>query len=228
MQHYEAKIREILLENGRRKAWVDCPKRAIPAPGRYVMGWALDDPEAPLATPLFAEKIAPDGFLAAPDIPRSWEPGTQLSVFGPAGKGFSLPKTARRVAALALDNALSCLTPVIEQALAQGAAVAIWTDLLISGISASVEISPLSTAAEAPFWADFLIAEIPVERLMNIRQILGLTSKTRRLPCPSQALLRTTMPCGGLGACGACAVTTGHGWHFTCRDGPVFDLERLL
>jgi hypothetical protein len=228
MQRYEARIREILLENGRRKAWINCPKGAIPAPGRYLMGWALDDPEAPLATPLFAEQIATDGFLAAPEIPRSWEPGAQLSVFGPAGKGFSLPKTARRMAALALGNAFSCLTPVIEQALAQGAAVAIWTDLPIESVSASVEINPLNTAAEAPFWADFLIAEMPIERLVNIRQILGLTSETRRLPCPSQALLRTAMPCGGLGACGACAVTAGHGWHLTCQDGPVFELERLL
>ena len=84
-----ATIREILLDGNLRKAWIHCEPRAVPAPGRYLLAWALDEPEAPLGAPLFAEQISERGFLAAPPVPNSWEPGDRLAIYGPLGHGFA-------------------------------------------------------------------------------------------------------------------------------------------
>jgi dihydroorotate dehydrogenase electron transfer subunit len=38
----------------------------------------------------------------------------------------------------------------------------------------------------------------------------------------------TEMPCGGLGDCGVCALTSGRAWKLACQDGPVFDIHELI
>ena len=46
-------------------------------------------------------------------------------------------------------------------------------------------------------------------------------------PGPGQVLVRTDMPCRGIGECGLCAVRTTRGWQHACTDGPVFQLKEL-
>ena len=89
MRIYEGMVRETQLQGGiGRTAWIECPKAAIPAPGRYVMAWSPEEADAPLATPLFAARIEAGGFQAASPIPGGWEPGTRLQLRGPLGKGL--------------------------------------------------------------------------------------------------------------------------------------------
>ena len=67
---------------------------------------------------------------------------------------------------------------------------------------------------------------LPVSELPGVRKWLGL-NPFQRLACPAQLLIRTAMPCSGLGECGVCAVATRVGWALACSDGPVFDFNTL-
>jgi hypothetical protein len=89
-----------------------------------------------------------------------------------------------------------------------------------------VEVGPLSGLAEALAWADFLALDIPLVKLPDLGQILGVN--LRQPPCPAQALVAVDMPCGGAAECGACGVKVSGKWKLACKDGPVFDLGKLL
>ena len=207
-------------------AWIACPAEAIPGPGQYVQAWSPRDGAAALATALFPALIEPNGFLAAPPAPRGWEPGTLLELRGPIGHGFHLPGTARRLALAAFGESTARLRPVMDQALQANLAVALFCALPEQNIPAAVEIYPIHELSEALQWPDVLILDIPVEDLAKLRNLLRLKAEDY-LPCPTQALVATAMPCGGLAECGACFVPGRRTWKQACQDGPVFDLNDL-
>jgi len=150
MRLYDASIRELrYYTSNDPAAWITCPAEAIPAPGRYIAAWSVTDGAAPLSTPLFAAQIAPDGFLAAPPIPSSWEPGAILELRGPLGQGFTLPATARRLALAALAETSTRLLPLIPLALQNDTAVALFSDSQIPDIPSAVEIYPIQDLPEA-------------------------------------------------------------------------------
>lgn len=229
MRVHHGTVREIHWQGDLgRTTWIECPKAAIPSPGRYVMAWSPEDADAPLATPLFAARIEARGFLAAPPVPPIWEPGSLLQLRGPHGSGFALPGALRRLALAGLGDSLAPLLPLMDSALDQGAAVALYTDHAPPGLPSAVEVSPLEALSEALTWADYMAMELPVQAIPNLGRLLGVEQAARNLPCPAQALVRLAMPCGGLAECGACAVETRRGWKLACSDGPVFDLIDLL
>jgi hypothetical protein len=80
---------------------------------------------------------------------------------------------------------------------------------------------------EATSWADFLALDLPVESIPGLRQRLGLREQ-EVVACTAQALVRTEMPCGGLGECGVCALTRRRAWKLACRDGPAFEVRELI
>jgi hypothetical protein len=196
--------------------------------GRYVMAWSPEDSDAPLATPLFAARIEARGFQGASPIPSSWEPGTRLQLRGPLGKGFTPPANLRRLALASLDESMSRLQPLMQTALEQGAAVALFTDHGVSNLPSAVEVNPLETLQEALTWADYLAVDLPREAIPELSRFMGVERRPRALACPAQALVHLAMPCGGLAGCGACAVETRGGWKLACEDGPVFELIDLL
>lgn len=228
MHDYEGRVSEIQLWNGQEAAWIACPQKVIPGSGRYVLAWSPGDEGAPLATPLFAAQVSPQGFLAAPPTPRAWEPGARLLLRGPLGRGFRLPSTARRLALAVLGEGSARLLPLMQEALEGEAAVALFTDGPLPRLPTAVEIGPLSGLAEALAWADFLALDVPLEALPNLDQLLGLEPDALQLPCTAQALVVTVMPCGGLAECGACGIKGSRGWKLACKDGPVFDLATLM
>ena len=128
----------------------------------------------------------------------------------------------------ALGETISRLLPVIHQALALEASIALFTDQAIPSLPLALEISPLSALPEALTWADFLALDLPLESVPDLRQTLGLAPEAQRLPCLAQALVYSAMPCAGLAECGACATPSRRGWKLACKDGPVFALEDLL
>jgi NAD(P)H-flavin reductase len=229
MRVYDGIVREIQLQSGTgRTAWIACPKSAIPAPGRYVMAWSPEDADAPLATPLFAARIEADGFLAAAPVPTIWEPGSAIQLRGPLGRGFAPPGNLRRLALANLGEGIAHLQPLLWNALDQGAAVALFTDLPAPGLPSAVEVSLPEGLSEALTWADYLAVDLPAEQIPALSRLLGLEQAVRALPCPAQALVHLAMPCGGLADCGACGVETRGGWKLVCNDGPVFELIDLL
>jgi dihydroorotate dehydrogenase electron transfer subunit len=212
--------------SGSVSAWVRCPAELIPAPGQALAAW-LEADTAPLATPLFLQTAAPEGFWAAPPLPSTWSVGTSLRLRGPLGNGFQLPPTARRVALAAVDASPARLLPLIAAALAQDAALALFADGPLPELPTAVEFFPLAALAENLAWADYLALDAPRALLPRLPELLGLAPGDPP-PLDGQILIATEMPCLGLGACGACAVTSGRRYRLVCRDGPVLPLHAGL
>ena len=217
---------EIYLENGLTGGRLLCPQNLIPKAGQYLLA---DDPasNAPLPVPLFNAGSTPGGFIITPPIPWTWQPGTTLSLRGPLGRGFSLPGSARRVTLVALGETSARLKPLLADALEQDAAVVLVSDLDVPDLPSEVEIQPVSALTEVAQWADYLAIDVPRESLPGLREMLGPNGQVR-VKLEAQALVLAPMPCGGMGECGVCAVTTRRGWKMNCKDGPVFDLNDLI
>jgi hypothetical protein len=229
-QVFEGRLTELRLDENRERtlAWISCPPRAVPAPGRYLLAWAARDREAPMAAPLFAAQSANGGFLAAPPIPEHWMPGERLYLRGPLGHGFELPRPLHRLALACFGEGVDRLLPLAALALEERSAVAIFSNVTIPKLPLAVEVNPLSALPEAVPWADFLALDLPLERLSELQSQLGLGEDDPIPTIQTQALITTPMPCGGIAECGACALPSGKTWKLTCKDGPVFALKDLL
>jgi NAD(P)H-flavin reductase len=223
MQTAQGCIEEIYLD-GRRAARLTCPPALVPAPGQYLLAWAPTDPHASLACPVYQAGTCSGGFYAAPALPATWQPGTQLSLRGPLGHGFNLPPAARRVALIAFGNTSARLLALLEPALAQKAALTLLTDAPLPGLPSAVEISPLAALPETLRWADYLALDLPTGPALD-----EYKSLLRSLhPGSGQVFIETPVPCGGLAECGVCAVNLGVGLRYACHDGPVFDLRDFI
>jgi len=218
-------VREVRLDyQGHLAAWIRCSPDLLPEPGQYLLGWNPQDREAALGATLFPGEITDQGFLAL-DPPRYLEPGTVLELRGPLGKGFRLPTGVRRLALVAFEDGPHRLLPLVGRALAQQAAVALFCDLPLPSLPASLEVSPLATLPDALGWADFLAVDLRLESLADLGKHLGDYSAHRSLN--GQVLVQTAMPCSTVAECGVCAVPLRRGWKYACKDGPVFDLRTL-
>jgi dihydroorotate dehydrogenase electron transfer subunit len=149
-----------------------------------------------------------------------------LDLVGPLGNGFELPREVQRLGLVALGDTISRLMPLVGQIEHSQRGVTLFTNLPLPRIPAYLEAYPLPSLVEALDWPDFLVIDLPLERLPELRDILGLADG-RSLACPTQVLVTTPMPCAGLAQCGACAVPGRRGWKLACEDGPVFDLHQL-
>jgi Iron-sulfur cluster binding domain of dihydroorotate dehydrogenase B len=226
VHHFDAIVRELRFSHGATTARIKCAPAAIPAAGQYVMAWSPMDLDAPLAIPLFASKFEPDGFLTAPPVPRTWEPGSILELRGPLGRGFGIYPSTRRLVVVSLEDTSARLMPVMRHALEHDIAVTFFSSLPVTDFPAEVEISPLQELADALHWADLLIFDLALDDLFQLRKLLHLSPEDH-LPCPAQALIVTKIVCGGLAECGACLVPKGRTYRLSCIDGPVFDLNDL-
>jgi dihydroorotate dehydrogenase electron transfer subunit len=225
MRIHSGLVAEIRLDaGGNLAAEIHCPPGAVPAPGRYTLA-AL--PGSILPEALFSAGITRRGFQAAPPFPADWSPGSSLQLVGPLGRGFQLPKGIKRLALLAAGESVERLLPLSTAALADGASVAMFTDAALPPLPAPVEAHPSSALPEAFRWADFLAADLPFEHLADLSGLLCLDER-QLPPCPGQALVFGRVPCGGMADCGLCALPAGRGWAYVCKDGPVFDLKKLL
>ena len=228
MRKSTGRVAEVQLSSdGSAAAWIACPREAIPGPGRYSLAWAPEDIDASLAAALFASEASETGFLAPAPVPKAWEPGMELVLRGPLGRGFDLPLTARSVALAACSATVARLLPLMRDALAQEAAVALFTDNPLPALPLDLEVHPLSALPEALSWADYLALDLPVEMLDSLGRLLGVDEFTARALPAAQALVLTPMLCGGMADCAVCAVKTGRKWKMACKDGPVFNLKEL-
>lgn len=222
-------IREVTLwPGGEIAAWIDCPPPAAPGPGRLSMIWPVDDQEAPLATPVFAGKLSEHGWMTGSALPAHWSPGLELELRGPLGKGFQPDPAARRIGLAACDHSAGRLLPLVDWGLSHGAAVALFADSLLPSLPSEVEIHALAALAESLDWPDYLAIDIRRNELIELPGLLGLQPERIRLGCEAEVLVATSMPCGGIGECGACSVQTRRGQRLGCQDGPVFNFRDLF
>jgi dihydroorotate dehydrogenase electron transfer subunit len=228
MQNYVGNIIEFQLNvEGKKTVHMACPDKLRPAPGQYLLAHAPSDPDALLATVLFPTALHPGGFIAAPPIPATWALGTPLHLSGPFGKGFRLPTHIRNLALVTLGETVSRLLPLLPLADNPALFTASPFHLFSSSLPLALEINPLSDLPAALRWADYLVLDLPLERLPDLPKILGLSSE-RFVPCPAQVLVHTPMPCGGLADCGVCAVGDARRYALACKEGPVFDLREVM
>ena len=223
MQMAKGCIDEIYLD-GRHAARLSCPPALIPAPGQYLLAYDATDLDSSLAHPVYAAGLCPEGFYAAPPLPIKWLPGAELTLRGPLGHGFTLPVSSRFVALAALGGTCARLLSLLERALAQKAAVVLLTDDPPNDLPSAIEISPLSALPETARWSDYLAIDIPRATIQEaIKPIHELNNIGY-----AQVFIETSVPCGGIGECGLCAVSLRKGYKLACKDGPVFELKTVL
>lgn len=205
----------------------DLRQKYWPQPGQYLPCQPAADNSHCLPIPLFRVLGEPDQLSLAP-IPDHWGPGDKLIFSSPQGHGFELPPGARRVGLIPFAVSPGRLLSLVRPALAQGAEVSLFyepslsTDLL-KRIPSHVEVLPLSSLIEDPGWPDYLAVDLERPNAGCFTQQVDLGN----LQCSGEMLVRTPMPCRGIGACGVCAVHTHRGIRHVCVDGPVFSLEEV-
>jgi dihydroorotate dehydrogenase electron transfer subunit len=222
----EAVVAELCLIGGLQSAYVACNQEAIPAPGRYVLAHEVGS-EAPLATELFAAEYRQGGFVVAPPVAKEWKPGSVLDIRGPLGNGFNVPRNARRVALIAFNDDASRLLPLAERAGRQGAAVALVCKDPPGDLPLHLEVHPPRGLPEVFAWADYTAIDVQVGSVPALKKALLQSDRLGR-GRSAQALVRASMPCGGLAECGVCTVRTAKGPRWACVDGPVFELGLLV
>ena len=225
MHTAQGTLMEVSLEDEQRLARLNCPPNMIPSAGQYLL--ASHDSVSPLAIPLFYTDSAAQGFIAAPPVPASWNPGQRMALRGPFGHGFEIPAVARKIALIAYDDSHLRLRGLIQAALRQGAAVVLVGNLAVENLPDAVEMQPLSLLPEIMAWADYAAFDVARENLSGLKEMLG-GQKQISVWSEVQVLIRTPMPCGGVAECGVCAVSLRSGWKMACKDGPVFEYNDLL
>jgi hypothetical protein len=225
--YYTGRVSEIRLEvSGQWEIYLICPGKAIPSPGQYLLASDPTNRTVALGTPLFISEEIAHGFWANPLHPVSWGLGTSLDLIGPFGHGFTLPRNVQRLGLVAIGETIARIKPIITSLVNAQTSVTLFTDLTLPRLPEAVEISPLVSLKMALDWPDFLVLDVPLSQLNELRDVFGLGDEVR-LPCPAQVLITTPVPCAGMARCGACAVQTRRGWRLVCEDGPVFELSSL-
>jgi hypothetical protein len=223
MKNGQGLLSEIYLDS---RAQILCPPELIPAPGQYILAHASASAD-PLAVPVFFSHSAPNGFCAAPFLPREWTPGTQLNLRGPLGHGFSIPTFARKVALIAFDESSARLHGLISIALKQDAEVVLVSNSIVGDVPEAVEVQPQQALTDIYQWADYAALDVARENLHQLGEMLGKREQAKS-PREAQVLVRAPMPCGALAECGVCALTIRREWKMICKDGPVFELNSIL
>jgi dihydroorotate dehydrogenase B-like protein len=213
-------VAEMILRDGLRHARIDCPANLVPAPGQYLL--ASDASNSTLPVPIFYTDSASQGFIAAPPLPDSWNPGHEIYLRGPLGRGFVLPTSARKVALVAFGDSPARLQGLIAPALTQNAAVVLLCDSRLDNLPDAVEVQPVSALSEVMDWADYIAFDVARENLPKLNERVFNGNPAKALS-EAQVLIRTPLPCGGMAECGVCALTGKSGWKMACKDGPVFN-----
>ena len=233
MAHYNGRLVELLLEPYQNAAArIACPAQAVPKPGQYLQAHQPNQPLEVTPTSLFRageSHPAGDGGLSFPvagPLPEDWQPGTELKLRGPLGRGFELPKHLRRLALIALVDSPARLIPLISIGLERDAELVLVCDAPVGALPLAVEQQSLADLPKALAWADFLAIDIALERLEELVDFLVTKGRTRAPK--GQALVFSPMPCCGLAKCGVCSLKTKNGARLACEDGPVFKLEELI
>jgi hypothetical protein len=217
-------VAELGLVAGEEQVRIACSPEFVPAPGQYLMGASRG---AVQATPLFLTGKWKQGFLAPKPFPSEWQPGTELTLYGPLGTGFSLPGDVQRLALIASGETHSRLLPLAGQLQYPQANITLFSDAPLADLPPELEVYPMQDLPEYLNWADFYAVDAPIERLGTLQALFNYPDG-RLASIRGQVLVHSSMPCLGLGRCGVCAVKVKRAWKHACEDGPVFELADVI
>jgi dihydroorotate dehydrogenase electron transfer subunit len=224
----QTKLLELTQIGPIRAGVFDLPEKHWPKPGQYLPCQRLSASSDILVTNLFSI-LGGKGTPTLAPIPTDWYPGDEFQFLPPQGNGFQLPSSARRIGLLPVGVSPLRLLTLVKPALAQDASLALFLDtdqrsVFLDNISSQIEIVPQSSLTDNVDWLDYLAVDIRLEDLDSLAQYLTRSN----ISFDGQVLIRTMMPCRGLGTCGVCAVKTKSGWKMICKDGPIFDLTEVM
>lgn len=222
MTPLSANLIEIFQRGSEIAGVLDLPVKHWPQPGQYLPCQPVTGGVDLLPANLFRVLGHPDQ-LTVGAIPATWQPGDSLICTAPQGRGFSLPRSARRVGLIPYEVSPFTLLSLGNDALSRGAVVALFTDAVLPPeelveMPSQVEVLPLDALVENPGWPDYLAIDLERSAIDRFRD----QHAPQRLSCDGEVLVRTPMPCRGMGECGVCAVHTRRGWRLACEHGPVF------
>lgn len=228
MTYLTATLVEVIQMGSEIAGLIDLPAQHWPQPGQYLPCQRVDEDIDRLPAPVFPVLANSDVLMLGP-IPETWQPGDQIACMPPHGHGFSLPRSARRVGLVPYAVSPVRLLPLVNIALVQGAAVALFFDSplpqdVLNQVPSQVEILPLGALVENPDWPDYLAMDLDRSALASF---IAQTNPANG-HWEGQVLIHTPMPCRGVGDCGVCAVYVRGGWRLACVEGPVFPLEEVL
>lgn len=233
VSHYKARLSQVLLEQYQNAAGrLRSRAAAMPKPGQYVHVYDPSDELDAVGHTFFVSGLAESQassdeieFSIDGPLPAEWQPGTELNIRGPLGRGFNLPRSVRKLALASIGSGPGRLLPLA--AAAPNAEIALFCDAPVGELPFSIEQQGLENLPEALVWADYLAIDISIQDLDDLATYLKL-----KPPLPkkflAQVLVRTQMPCGGVAQCGVCTLSTNRGNKLACADGPVFDLRDLV
>jgi dihydroorotate dehydrogenase electron transfer subunit len=175
------------------------------------------------------------------------QPGSEVSVLGPSGNGFSLPSGGETAVLLAGGIGAAGLR-LLARALAERGA----PQLILLGAPTADEL--LDGVMPAPTADGTVRVEVATDdgscgfrgtacdllhrRLSSVAgarlYCCGPRAMLMTAAClagdsgaPCELLMEEVMACG-VGACRGCVVPTRHGYRAACTDGPVFDADDLV
>jgi len=169
------------------------------------------------------------------------QPGDELDVLGPLGRGYSVAPTSRRLLLVAGGVGVAPLVMLADEAVAKGLTV---TLAMGAATAAAVypsrllppEVECLVATEDGSLGREGLVTDLLAEPLAWADQVFacgprGMIAALRRLPrrpgaAPIQVSLEERMGCG-VGVCFGCVVETRQGLERVCQDGPVFTLDEL-
>lgn len=207
---------------------LELPRKFWPNPGQYLTCQAAGKTLEVLPHHLFRVIGSPTTLNLGP-IPPGWAPGDEITFLPPQGRGFSPPETIHRAALLAMGVSPARLLPLISTVNSSRASITLFCDPapakdLLNFIPSAVEVASVADLQENLDWPDYLAVDLELPGLPE----LSNTFDWEVFQGEAQALIRTAMPCHGVGNCGVCSVKTNRGWRLACTDGPVFNLNEVL
>ncbi len=222
------KLLEITQIGPLRAGILKIPEKYQPTPGQYLPCQKLSDASEILIAHLFPI-VGQEGFLTLESPPQNWYPGNQIQYLPPKGQGFQLPTSVQRIGLLPFGVSPFRLLTLVKPALTQNAAIILFINPqqrneFLSFVPSQVEVVPLTAIKDNLDWLDYLALDADLKDLHMLSNVFDPTPHT----FIGQVLLRTPMPCHGVGECGVCSVKTQHGWRLVCKDGPVFPLEEVI
>ncbi len=235
--------------------WLSCPPVARGAsPGRFLMIHCAEgyDPLLPRPMSFHRFRDTDDGrqFAILYDVRgrgTAWlserQPGEELTVFGPLGKGYAVNRDARNLLLVAGGLGVAAVIALAEDGTGRGKAVTLLQgartasklyppELLPKEVEVLSATDDGSAGHRGPVtdllvdhlsWADQVFACGPNAMFGSMSQVLR-EARTRK---PVQALLEERMGCG-TGICYGCAVFARRGVKLVCKDGPRFELRDVF
>ena len=219
--------------------------------GRFVMADLAQG--GYVRTPLFPARLEPDGFdvLVPPEHPAAaLQPGSEINLIGPLGRGFEVPETAHRLLLVAdtihlpvllpltyPDNSILSTIPGFSITLLLSAPTAaelypirllppaLEVHVVTGDGSAGHGTSSVDLLPDLVRWADCVCIADDAARYPAMAEVVREVRlrPDRRF---AQALVVPPMACG-VGACQGCGIPTSRTTRLACTDGPVFDLLEL-